>query len=34
MELLLRQLANTDAHAEPLAVVMELDTGAIIARQR
>jgi hypothetical protein len=27
MELLLRPLANTDAHAEPLAVVMELHTG-------
>lgn len=27
MELLLRHLPNADAHAEPLAVVMELHTG-------
>jgi len=27
MELLLRHLPNADAHAEPLAVVIELHTG-------
>jgi hypothetical protein len=34
MELSLRHITKADAHAQPLAVMMELDTGPFHLRQR